>query len=230
MSLWLPPSQATPTGLYLGTTPVKNVYLGTSPVWSAVQPIAFDATGAGAIGSASFSWTHVITGNAILGVAQTQGASAVTMKVGTTSMTLIKTQVVYSTFGVSMYVFELLNPPTGTQTITVTATGGTISNGNTVSYKNVGSFGTPVTATGTASPFSQTVTSATGQMIFQSFGAAQGAASAAYNQTQRYNQWTNGSSYPLIIGDAAGASSVTFTATNSAAARGWAGVAIPLIP
>lgn len=103
------------------------------------------------------------------------------------------------------------------------------------SHFNVASFGTPVVNSGgnVTSISSGAVTSATGQMIHQVF-ASQGAPSytiGSYNQTSRENSTVTagGNMLAYAIGDAAGAASVTFTATQSVA-HFWASVAVPLLP
>jgi hypothetical protein len=50
---------------------------------------------------------------------------------------------------------------------------------------------------------------------------------SAFSQTQHYN-WSGGPGWANIIGDAAGASSVSFAATASTAATTWIGITVEL--
>lgn len=203
--------------------PVQRIY---APPF--IPPVLYDATGAGqSAASGNLSWSHTIgTGATAVLVGLTGAGTSPTAKVGATSMTSLATIVVAT--GIRIRVFGLLNPPTGTQTITVTTPGNT-SGANSVSYNNVTSFGTGVTASGTGTSASQTVSSGARQMVFQMFGsdgAVLGDNFTLYNKTQRWNDDVN--EFPIVIGDAAGAASVNFTATAPGAAN-WAGIAVPLI-
>lgn len=131
--------------------------------------------------------------------------------------------------------FFVLFGPVGAQTITANISSVNTLNflvGSSRSYSGVGSVGT-VTSTGAinANP-SQTVTSATNDMIVQVFTAvASGITLSSYNKTQRYNSGTFNSTQVFLLGDAAGASSVTFTATASTLiSERYVGVAVNLLP
>lgn len=204
--------------------PVRRIY---APPF--VPPVLYDATGAGqSAASGNLSWSHTIgTGATAVLVGLTSAGASPTAKVGATSMTSLATIVVAT--GDRIRVFGLLNPPTGTQTITVTTPGNT-SGANSVSYKNVTSFGTGVTASGSGTGASQTVSSAAGQMVFQMFGSdgsSLGDDITSYNQTKRWGADLS-ISFPALIGDAVGVPSVNFTATAPGASN-WAGIAVPLI-
>lgn len=102
-----------------------------------------------------------------------------------------------------------------------------------VSYAGVTSFGTTNTAYGASQNLSQTFTSPGGKMVFQAFSSVAGTTSftlVSYNQTQRYNGHVVGRyGTNLIAGDAPSASSVSFTAANSAVgAPGWSAAAVAL--
>jgi hypothetical protein len=188
--------------------------------------VTFDAAGAGYnAGGASGSWAHTISGNAVL-VGVACSANPPTVKVGTTSMTSLGTPI---NLGGSFnyFIFGLLNPPTGAQTIAVT-NGSLFTNGDSVSYSGVGSIGTYATTSGSGTTISQTVSSASGQMVFHVCGKNLDGTFGAYNQTQRYSGGTPGNSPPLLMGDAPGAGSVSFTVTISSTS--WMSLAALLIP
>ena len=209
--------------VFVGSTAAQKVYLGSTQVWS--SQIVYDATGAGKEQSsgATAAYSHTIAGNAILCAVETKAASGVTAKVGATPVNVLAT-VNTGTASVYLWVFGLVDPPTGAQTINLAGLGANTS-ANSVSYKNVTSIGTAVTATG-ASGATETVTasSAPGKMVFNAMAMLNNSA-PAYNQTQRSLLFTSGTDYPLLLGDAPGASSVTFSCASSAA---WAAVAVPL--
>lgn len=241
--IFLPTGQATPSGLYLGATPVQSVYKGSSKVWPA-SPI-FDSVGASYHGGnthpISPSWQHIIGSSVdilIVGVGVIDASStvsAVSAAVGASAMT----QAVwanYSTPSTSHYyigLFYLLNPPTGTQTVSMSlnSTASMFAAANSVAYTSVSSVGTPVSGAGSANGTiaSHTVSSAVGQMVVQLFTNTSSAPGTftSYNQTQRYLQaGVSSSNPPIIIGDAAGASSVLFSATQSSSVFGSAALSI----
>lgn len=210
---------------------------------SAWKPVLFDAVGASGYNSSgtSFSWTHVIAAdaNAVLACCTIWCPGygiTVTATVGSTPMTQLSAISDWSS-GVwhyqNQYTFGLLNPPTGTQTITVTIAGtDCMSVGNSVSYKNVEAFGTPVTSSETGTTATTTVASNIQQMVVVAFASALSdppstvGSYTSFNQTVRSNI-AGGANYPpIIIGDAPGATSVTFTATKPNSSGG--GIAVPV--
>jgi hypothetical protein len=133
------------------------------------------------------------------------------------------------------FLFGLPNPTTGSSkqvSLAVYAPFGAyikIIGGESDSYIGVGSVGSTVTNSGTSSTPSITVPSATGDYIVQAFASTNSI--GTYNQTTQYNSgaMSNGAtSIYLVAGDAAGASSVSFTGTASPFA--WAATAANLIP
>ena len=135
----------------------------------------------------------------------------------------------------SFAVFGIINPPTGSQTVTLTISNpgslGTVLI-QSASYTGVASFGTYTnnSVLGT----SQTVTSgsiAVDDACFNVFFAGRNNASAAlsaYNRTSRHNVVGNAfGSIGFLLGDAAGTgSAITFTATT--AFIGY-GVTVPMV-
>jgi hypothetical protein len=208
--------------------------------------VAFDAIGAGS-GSAAFYSSSPLTfsstvtaGDTVLcvvGYINEANNSALTVSYGGQSMTQIGSAVSIGTSApwytfISM--FYLANAAGGARTVTITpsvsATSG--AKANIVSYTGVGSVGSLQSATGNGSSLSQTVTSATGHLVVQGFYQPfDTSAIASYNQTTRWNSIANGWTTALVIGEAAGASSVSFTASGSNGTSNiYGGVAVDLTP
>lgn len=193
-----------------------------APAVSTSAVVTFDAVGSGnsvAAGSTlSFSSTVTSGSTALLWVsyANNQADSGLTATYGSSSMTQIGSPYLYQTAGGYSYwitVFSLSSAPGGSQTVTLTPHwSSTYMKANTASYLNVTSFGTPV-GVGAST---LTVSSATNHRVSQCFVNPNTAALTSYNQTQRwYDVNTVGSwACTTLIGDAPGASSVTFSAGN----------------
>jgi hypothetical protein len=128
----------------------------------------------------------------------------------------------------------IMNPPTGAQTVSVSVgqTSQTLFvGGRAFSYTGVGSIGAATTVFGNGTALSQTVSSATGGLIVQAFSTNGGStAPTSYSGTSRATQisgdFTNADNW--IVGDVAGAASVTITATATAGL--WDGLAVWLLP
>jgi hypothetical protein len=132
--------------------------------------------------------------------------------------------------------FFVLFGPIGAQTITANVTSINTLNflaASSRSYSGVASVGAVTSNTGSNANPSQTVTSATNDMIVQAFAASGpgGLTLSSYNKTQRYNSGSFNSIEVFLLGDAAGASSVTFSATaSSTSGENFVGVAVNLLP
>jgi hypothetical protein len=220
-----------------------------------VPSVAFDAvTGTpyqGQVNSTPYQATLPLT----LGPLATAAVVAISCEVGSTtpiaisSVTIgaasfgsalassINCSVLSGPWDVSLYLYGLLNPPTGSQTITVTFGAGTSWNSiAATSYMGVRSFGTGASTTGTAASASQSIASAAGQMVVQAFtDIVNGGSFSNYSPAsgQRVNlAWSSGNGSALVMGDAPGAPTVTISATTpgSDATDGWGSVMLPLIP
>lgn len=218
-------------------------------------PVAYDTTGTGyttaaAAGSVSATESHTAAaGAAVIAAVATLGnpigsASSFTRTAKYGSSTMTSLGVVNcnnSTYG-WIELFGITSVPGGTQTVTASVTGsGTFYAAavNTVSYENVGSFGTACTNYGSsASPTSGPVTSGPGQRVVQAFAAVSAgatASSSAYSQTPRWvqnliNTAGSGSSLNVAVGDAAGPSSTVSFSETLSAGQYWGSVAISLLP
>lgn len=208
-------------------------------------PVVYDATGAGITGTGTaktVTETHVLGASAqgiVVGahVGSTTSSPTVTALVGSTSLTQLGSFLYLSGTDIwHLILFGLIGPPTGSQTISVSVSSGTdFVAMNSVSYDDVASFGTVATTSGTGTSPSHTVTTgAPNERIFQMFGNAGNTAAfgdfSAYNQTSRWNANSSTSNGATLIGDAAGASSVVFSATLTGTVVGWGSIAVPVIP
>jgi hypothetical protein len=241
---WLP-SAGHPTAYPKQLAVTRAISAGT---------IAIDASPAGnnvAVAGAATQNTNVtiaatatalVVGVTVVTAANTTSAPTISCKIGSTTLAQLGVYQSGPIGGVcsTVALYGLINPPTGAQTITTTATPNPLASDAAYlsvcvdTYTNVASFGTAQTANGSTAAASHTVTSgATGGRIVQMFGVVQANVSltlSAYNQTQRQNVASGASSYgSCVMGDAAGAASVTISATISSAAA-WGSVAVPLNP
>jgi hypothetical protein len=192
--------------------------------------IAFDAIGGPANNTGNSwtaSWQHNIgaTANCII-VAQavtTQGGLGIPT-VGGVSMTLLAGPFNFiNTFGQQwIALYGLMNPPTGNAKAISVTNGSFAGYGTTaasVSYSGVFSMGTGITAQGTGNACSVTVPSRTGDLVVAAMTAVTntGTTITAFNGTSRVNAASVSpggyGAFPLLIGQIAGASSVTATGT-----------------
>lgn len=200
---------------------------------------AYSTTGAGNAASVSsggtLTWTDTIgasdTGiTVVIDGYSASPTATVTCKVGSTSMTLASQLQNYYFDGsgyCALYFFTLLNPPTGSQTITATPSLADAMCGNSTTYTKVTGFGIPATNTGTTTAASLSVPSGAGQLVVAGLGGY-ATAWSAFNQTSRWNEpFHSGVNLATLIGDAPGASSVSFTGTTSA--TGWGAIGVPVL-
>lgn len=192
---------------------------------------AHDATGVGSHTTTAgtvFTWSHILaaSASAILiefNVFDLNSYTVSSVKVGTTSATLLGSKANGTITG---YLYELLSPPTGTQTITVTLSASNYLTGNSDSYNGVSSFGTVATNSGSSTAASVSVSSAVGQIAVAVIFAGGTSALTAFNQTSRWNAGDNFGGYG-VFGDAAGASTVSFSATTPS--DPWLAIGVSLV-
>ena len=190
---------------------------------------AHDATGAGTFTGTSkitFSWSHTTGSSAngmIIAFSATQSVSSV--KVSGATATLLGSKLISGSE--TGYLYELLGLSTGAHTVAITLSSAGNLIGNSDSYINVTSFGTVAFNSGSAGTASVSVASASGQTavaaIFD-FGTSN---IAGFNQTSRWDNGYNGG--PIlqgVFGDAAGASTVSFSATATTA---WAAIGVSIV-
>lgn len=127
------------------------------------------------------------------------------------------------------YWYAVQNPPTGTQTVSVSMTtassyGHTLA-GCSISYRGVRGIHNIDSLRGSGSTGSITVSSASGRKLIH-VGSNSGTTVSSYNQNLRY---TSTSSQSVLLGDADGSSSVTFSWDRGSSA-GYGSVVAELIP
>jgi hypothetical protein len=209
-------------------------------------PVAYNATGTIAIGSnitngQSASSTHTASGSKRFVILTLVAVQANPNAANYTAYSRVATYggVSMSSLGGMHYnndstvgwieVFYLFNPPTGSQTVQISVTKSPVANVlsiffNTVSYTGVSSLSSLSTAFGAAAGTteSQVFSSASGRMIAQGFAVAN-AMNPSYNQTSRWSSTVSN------VGDAPGASSVTFSSSRSSG-NAWAAIGLELMP
>ncbi len=179
-------------------------------------------TVAGGTGNAVIAWVSLRSSTAVSGVTATCGGSSMTLLGSVTISSVAKT-----------WVFGLLAPTAGSKSVTFGITGGGSPNykvANAISYNNVGSFGTPVTNTGTGTSLSHSVSSFSGRRIAHAFHVDNiGITVASYSQTSRVNYpGVSGVNEAFIFGDGAGSSSTSFTGTIGTSSA-WGSLAVDLL-
>lgn len=194
-----------------------------------INPLAFDVVG----GSGAYSVsTKSVTispnaGDTVLLFVHNTAGSTPTATIGGTSMTQIGTTYNYgsiSTYQQYMSVFSAQSVTGGSTTFTATSTGASAVSVLAVAY----STGTPTGAlfkqNGTGTAVSQTASSSTGKLLVNYLVSPNNYTLTSYNQTQRYNAAPH---FTMVAGDAAGAASVTFSATQGASGL-WGSLAVEL--
>ena len=201
----------------------------------AVNAVTWESTGAG--GSANggtITWTHTIGATAncvIVGVnTNTNPYNLPTVKVGSsTYLKCLGINYFDSPSGNNNYamIFGLMNPPTGTQTFTVTGQS-TFTSANSVAYNNVSGFDTPIYSNGSGTSMTLTDPGVDAGMVVSVFASRGPSVLTNYSQWTRHN-FRDANTYPLLIGDAPGGVGLTFSATNSDTSN-WGGIGLSLLP
>jgi hypothetical protein len=214
--------------------------------------IAYDSTGAGYVDQSgtstiSGSWNQVVTssgGTVVVIITDysynvSYSGFTVSATCGGTAMTFLGAVNNNNTSFGWTAMFGLTGVSSGTKSIAISITGSPSYAvvANSTSYSGATGFGTFASAYGSGS-LSHTVSAATGNMVVQGFGAVESGGTgtitlSSYSQSQRYMQFEfqGGSSISgeaLQMGDAPGASTVSFTATVVPSGTYWGSVAIPL--
>ena len=202
----------------------------TADMLGFTTPPSYDSVGAGyTSGGSGGSWSHTMVNASVICVSIMCGAaSGATVNIdGTINVPQVGPVVTIGSNAQYLYMFALTKPPQGAHTINVVNANAYLVGGS-VAYRNAWVVDPLQSATGSGTTETQVVTASTGSLVVQVFAAYGSQAQSGYNQTARYYGWGNGSTWPMMMGDAPGAASVTFTATMSNSA--WAGVAVVLRP
>jgi hypothetical protein len=189
------------------------------------------------------TWTHVVGANAtaiVVGILlfTDSGSGPTAVSCGGHSLGLIPSGFqFYNPGGESwnLYFYGLIDPPTGSQTMSVTYTGGNnVVTVMSASYAGVSNFGTQVTASGEGTHAFQTIASSVGQTLVNMIGdTATSTALIEYSQNVRENLTGNAGgfdTYTSALGDAAGSSSpITFSANvQGTGTIQWGSITVPL--
>ncbi|WP_216622392.1 hypothetical protein, partial [Mycolicibacterium fortuitum] len=208
-------------------TYIRAVYRGARlPDVGATVAVQYDNRGAGATNNApgSLSWTHACSGtdraaivyvrfsaSALTSLSMSATYGGIPMTLASQSPTITASSRRYIAFA-----FILMNPPAGSQTVTVTESHSSVTgpewSANSVSYTGVSGY-TASTTGGSGTSYTDTITSATNRRVSEAifaFGTA--GFNTDYSQTSRF-AFTSGGLRTLVAGDAAGAPSVAFTTT-----------------
>lgn len=227
------------SGLSAPAGGISSTSYGWGQAFVGAAPSTFDALGAGNSGNGiNPSWSHTATPGAAVIVwafaANNVNNSSVTATYAGNAMTQRGSTVLNvfdGTFWHWAYCFSYPAALSGAQTIVVTPAASSFVKGNSISYENVSTFGTPVSNTGTAASMTlSSVPSAVGNIVSNMFSLPFTATTpTAYNQTSRWNDNTTGGWTPatVLLGDAPGAATVSFSATQAAPAN-WVAMAIDL--
>ena len=203
-------------------------------------PVQWQATGPGSYDhGTSETWTHTVApgGKAIVvGVCYWGSSSnpAVTATCAGVAMTELG-KLYYGQSGSNYAVvllFGVLNPPSGTPTISVSLPGSVYSICNSVSYYNVSGFGN-VSKRAVTSPSSVYTSlaaySAPGQMVANVFGGWTQMGSAYNHKSRWYKMYQSNVNLTFRMGDAIGADRIAFQDVLGDEVS-WGSIAVPLLP
>jgi hypothetical protein len=213
--------------------------------------VAFDAIGAGSTfaGSGNHTYTHVLGSAATCLLAWANNVTPTTtpgVLCGGVKMTSFQGVLFDTTNTVYLWLWVLMGPPTGSQTITFQPQGGTFNVVNTVSYSGVTEVGYndytdlnvgpgPPNNTGTALSMTQNITAAQAARtanyggVAQCFASSESTALTLYNQNSRYNFAGGATSQSMMFGDnLGGVPPYSFTGHHPTSGNPWGSIALPL--
>lgn len=191
-----------------------------------------DAVGAGGTSLSSVgtvSYSHTIASDAtciLIGVVQAGTSGNATVTVGGVAATQVKYSFITTDFYVSVY--ALMNPPTGTKTVTVTLAGNYLTS-NSVSYKGVTGIGLGVSANSSGTSPTQTISATANTMVFQVLGAQGINSFSAYSKTSRWSLAGSANSCTTLVGDFIGSSGSNTGSATLSGSTNWASAMVPLI-
>lgn len=177
---------------------------------SLIVPVTFDTASQAPNGTNSTTWSHTIGANAkiLILFGWEFGYDFPAFKINGQSL-FTKLYTGGSSYTVSIY--YLLNPPTGTVTLSATGNSFNISAAS-VSYNNVSGIGSVSIGNATPTVTTASTPSSVGAMAVGWFSPLQ---SQTYTATSGGTSRVNGvGSGSMVVMDAAGANNVTFTATR----------------
>lgn len=215
---------------------------GSLSVTAAALNVTFGEIGAGAaqggVNSGSLPWSHTVVGgrsNEVGFIVANDSGNTISSATWNGAATTLVENAGYSS---TMWCYKLSSPTSGT--VSVACGLGSDAAGNSVTYYNVGSVGSPATATGSGTSASITFSATAGQTWFvfmdsngpnsaNSYTAASGSGGTWHTRSNQTG--VSGVNLPLLFGDlavtATGSCTVTVTLASS---ESWGMVAVPLNP
>lgn len=208
------------------------------------QPIAFDAVGSGGQAANGFTtslattWTHTAKGAVVAGfgtriAGQNNVTYTRTVTYGGVTMLPLVTNPLGVGSDMAIDLFGLLNPPSGSQTVSVTVSGGANTGitmiGTSVSYTGVGGFGGSAVANATSTTPAVTLPSQYGEWGVYGL-AAYNVNQSTFAQNNRFAVLSSDFLVDCLIGDSPGINpSIPFSGTQGGS-NAWANAAVRLLP
>lgn len=203
--------------------------------------ISFDAVGtdaAGYLAEGSVAHTLAADATALLAAVNIYNTAPVTLtaEVGSKPMTLLDSETygLYSSnpwlypFG-SLYLFGVIDPPVGAQTIKVNSSAPVYMTAQSVSYIGALGFDTPVSSNGALNQLTAPSTKPAARLV-AAHGITPRPNAFGYSQTKRAIVNSSSADQILLLGDAPGAPYVVSAAAMSAYTPDWGAVAVNLTP
>lgn len=180
------------------------------------------------------SWTHTLGSDVTILFVVISASGTTGTNLSTVNGTNATGTGLGKTFGTGSRVLGLhymLNPPTGSVTISITNATytGVVITGSSAAYTNGKTVGTGSNASGTSTTDSMSLAGNPNQTIFNcmTFQDQSSNAATGYTKIQRYNAAGSSGVWPIVLGDAPGESSTSFSATIPSSV-GWATISIPI--
>lgn len=203
--------------------------------------ISFDAVGtdaAGYLAEGSIAHTLAADATALLAAVNIYNTAAVTLtaEVGSKPMTLLASETygLYSSnpwlypFG-SLYLFGVIDPPVGAQTIKVNSSAPVYMTAQSVSYIGALGFDTPVSSNGALNQLTAPSTKPAARLV-AAHAITPAANAFTYGQTKRAVVNSSTADQVLLLGDAPGAPYVVSAAAMSTYTPNWGAAAVNLLP
>lgn len=198
--------------------------------------IAVDAVSTGSQDSGvSFTWSHTCTGSNLLLLVSVVVPSAVTItSVTYNAVSMTSVGSADNASGGKVQIFRLINPATGANSVVVTPDHNGPAAAGAISFTGVDQttpLGTPATATGNSATPSVSVTSATGEMAYDSIVSTTGGLvyTAGAGQTERHAANNPAFDVRLRSSTEAGAATVVMDWSVTGAFQ-WASIGVSVMP
>lgn len=199
--------------------------------------LAVDAIGSGSGSGSSLTFAHTCSGSNRLLVVWVSYYDSLDTPTGVTYNGVAMTAIPSSTAANGDYKiagYYLINPATGTNNVVISFTGSMFDIGaGSVSFTDAHQttpLGTAVTATGTSTTPSVTVSSAAGEIVLDGLVIVHsGALTVDGSQTQRWKANT-GNAFIKYAGSTEGGAASTAMSWSNSTSQAWAAGAVPVKP